>query len=98
MESYWPFTAADKTTATKHDIEHFQMVQSSQSCFVKNTNAGRRLSNTSAISNNLSERINEIKQQAGGDILLLVARLPLHLMQHNLIGGHWLFVNPIILG
>ena len=57
------------------------------------------LSNTTIISDHLAECINEIKQQPGGDILLFGSPTATHsLMQHNLIDGYWLFVNPIILG
>jgi dihydrofolate reductase len=57
------------------------------------------LTNTTMISDNLSERINEIKQQAGKDILLFGSPTATHaLMQLGLIDGYWLFVNPIILG
>jgi dihydrofolate reductase len=45
------------------------------------------------------DRINEIKQQAGKDILLFGSPTATHsLIQLNLIDGYWLFVNPIILG
>ena len=57
------------------------------------------LTNTTIISDNLSDQINEIKQQSGKDILLFGSPTATHsLMQHNLIDGYWLFVNPIILG
>ena len=57
------------------------------------------LTNTKIISDNLSERINEIKQQAGEDILLFGSPTATHsLIQLDLIDGYWLFVNPIILG
>ena len=57
------------------------------------------LTNTKIISDNLSDRINEIKQQAGKDILLFGSPTATHsLIQLNLIDGYWLFVNPIILG
>jgi len=57
------------------------------------------LTNTKIISDNLSHRINEIKQQAGEDILLFGSPTATHsLIQLNLIDGYWLFVNPIILG
>ena len=43
--------------------------------------------------------INEIKKQAGKDILLFGSPTATHsLIQLNLIDGYWLFVNPIILG
>ena len=57
------------------------------------------LTNTKIISDNLSDKINEIKQQAGKDILLFGSPTATHsLIQLNLIDGYWLFVNPIILG
>ena len=66
-----------------------------QTLFIKD--AG--LANTIIISDNLSDRINEIKQQAGKDILLFGSPTATHsLIQQNLIDGYWLFVNPIILG
>ncbi|MFL5740609.1 MAG: dihydrofolate reductase family protein, partial [Flavisolibacter sp.] len=57
------------------------------------------LTNTTIISDHLSERINEIKQQEGREILLFGSPTATHsLIQLNLIDGFWLFVNPIILG
>ncbi len=51
------------------------------------------------LSDNLLDRINEIKQQTGKDILLFGSPTATHsLIQLNLIDGYWLFVNPIILG
>jgi len=103
MENYWP-TAADKPTATKHDIEHskwYSKVHKVVLSKTMNTDSHEAvgLTNTTIISNNLSDRINEIKQQAGNDILLFGSPTATHsLIQHNLIDGYWLFVNPIILG
>jgi len=57
------------------------------------------LANTTIISDNLLERINEIKQQPGSEILLFGSPTATHsLIQLGLIDGYWLFVNPIILG
>ena len=57
------------------------------------------LTNTIIISDNLSDRINEIKQEPGPDILLFGSPTATHaLIQLNLIDGYWLFVNPIVLG
>jgi dihydrofolate reductase len=57
------------------------------------------LRNTTIISDHLSDRINEIKQEAGKEILLFGSPTATHsLIQLNLIDGYWLFVNPIILG
>lgn len=98
MENYWP-TAAQKPSATKHDIEHSKWYSKVRKVVLSKTMSDAGLSNTQIISNNLSDTINEIKQQAGEDILLFGSPSATHsLIQLNLIDGYWLFVNPIILG
>ncbi|MFP5042964.1 dihydrofolate reductase family protein [Parasediminibacterium sp. JCM 36343] len=98
MESYWP-TAADKPTASKHDIEHAAWYKKVHKVVLSNTMKDEGLANTTIISDNLADRINEIKQQGDNDILLFGSPTATHsLMQLNLIDGYWLFVNPIILG
>ena len=98
MEDYWP-TAGDKPNASKHDIEHFKWYSKVQKVVLSKTMKEEGLLNTNILSDNLSERINEIKQQAGEDILLFGSPKATHsLIKLNLIDGYWLFVNPIILG
>ena len=98
MESYWP-TAADKPTATRHDIEHSKWYRNVHKVVLSKTMKDEGLTNTTIISDNLSDRINEIKKQPGEDILLFGSPTATHsLIQLNLIEGYWLFVNPIILG
>ena len=74
MENYWP-TAGDKPTATKHDIEHSKWYSKVHKIVLSRTmnpenNRDSGLNNTEIISDNLSDRIREIKQRAGKDILL----------------------------
>ena len=105
MESYWP-TAGDNPTATRHDIEHSKWYKKVHKVVLSKTMKEGGSSNTEIISDNLSDRINEIKQSrsaSGGsgnkDILLFGSPTATHsLIQLNLIDGYWLFVNPIILG
>jgi dihydrofolate reductase len=101
MENYWP-TAGDEPTATKHDIEHSKWYNNVHKVVLSKTLKDAGLTNTTIISDNLSDRINEIKQSPNGDskdILLFGSPTATHsLMQQNLIDGYWLFVNPIILG
>jgi len=98
MESYWP-TAGDKPGASKHDIKHSKWYNSIQKIVVSKTMENTGLPGTTVISGNLSERINDIKQQPGKEILLFGSPTATHaLIQQNLIDGYWLFVNPIILG
>ena len=105
MENYW-HTAGDKPAATKHEIEHSKWYRNVHKVVLSKTmkDAGgpageAGLTNTTIISDNLSDRINEIKQQKGSDILLFGSPTATHsLLQLNFIDGYWLFVNPIILG
>ncbi len=98
MENYWP-TAGDKPAATRHDIEHSKWYNTVHKVVLSKTLKDAGLTNTKIIRDNLSDSINEIKQQAGKDILLFGSPTATHaLIQLNLIDGYWLFVNPIILG
>lgn len=98
MESYWP-TAADKPNASKHDIQHSKWYKEVHKIVLSKTMGSQDLNKTTIINDNLSERVNEIKQQGGKDILLFGSPSTTHSMiQQNLIDGYWLFVNPIVLG
>lgn len=98
MENYWP-TAADKPTATRHEIEHSKWYKNVHKVILSKSMKDSVIDNTTIISDNLTARINEIKKQAGKEILFFGSPTATHsLMQHDLIDGFWLFVNPIILG
>jgi len=98
MESYWP-TAADQPGASKHDIEHSKWYANVHKVVLSKTLNDANLANTTILSDNLSDNINEIKRQEGTDILLFGSPTATHSLMHlNLIDGYWLFVNPIILG
>jgi dihydrofolate reductase len=101
MENYWPAAGA-KPNASRHDIEHSKWYNKAHKVVLSRTMKGADLANTTIISDNLPDSINEIKQSSGGgseDILLFGSPTATHsLMQLNLIDGYWLFVNPIILG
>lgn len=101
MQSYWP-TAGDKPAATKHDIEHSKWYNKVHKVVLSKTMKSADLTNTTIISDSLSDRINEIKQSRNGgseDILVFGSPTATRsLIQQDLIDGYWLFVNPIILG
>jgi dihydrofolate reductase len=98
MENYWP-TAGDEPDASKHDIEHSKWYNKAHKIVLSKTLEEADLTNTTIISDNLLDRINEIKRQADGEILLFGSPTATHsLIQQNLIDGYWLFVNPVILG
>ncbi len=98
MENYWP-KAGEQPNATKHAIEHSKWYSNVHKIVLSKTIKGTDLTNTTIISDNLTDRINEIKQLEGNEILLFGSPSASHsLIQQNLIDGYWLFVNPIILG
>lgn len=98
MENYWP-TAGDKPTATRHDIEHSKWYRNVHKVVLSGTMKDENLTNTKFISDNLPDKINELKEEAGSEILLFGSPTATHsLLQLNLIDGFWLFVNPIVLG
>jgi len=98
MEGYWP-TAGDEPGASKHDIEHSKWYKKIHKIVLSKTMKGVGLTNTTIISDNLADRINEIKQQPGPDIAVFGSPTATHsLIQLNLIDGYWLFLNPVILG
>ncbi len=98
MENYWP-SAGDKPDASRHDIEHSKWYNQVHKVVLSKTMTGAGLSNTEVISDNLADRIHEIKQRPGNEILLFGSPSATHsLIQLNLVDGYWLFVNPVILG
>lgn len=98
MEGYWP-AAGDEPDASKHDIEHSAWYKKAHKVVLSKTVKDANLTNTTIISDNLPDSINEIRQQEGTEILLFGSPTATHsLIQQNLIDGYWLFVNPVILG
>lgn len=98
MEAYWP-TAADKPTASRHDIEHSRWYGKAHKVVLSKTMKGERLPNTTILSENLQDEIAQIKQKAVGEILLFGSPAATHsLIEQDLVDGYWLFVNPILLG
>jgi dihydrofolate reductase len=98
MENYWP-DAGKKPSASRHDIEHSKWYNSVQKVVLSDTMKEPGSTKTTIIRNNIRDRINEMKQLPGTEILLFGSPTATHsLMQLNLIDGFWLFVNPIILG
>src|SRR5438874_8696812 len=85
MENYWP-TAGDKPNASKHDIEHSKWYKKVHKVVLSKTMKDEGLNNITIISDNISNRINEIKQHTSKDILLFGSPTATHsLIQLNLI-------------
>ena len=97
MDGYWP-TAGDEPDASKHDIEHSAWYNKARKIVLSKTMQGEQVPNTIFIGDDIEQRIKEIKQQAGTDILIFGSPSASHtLMQYGLIDEFWLFVNPLLL-
>ena len=98
MESYWP-TAAEQPNASKHDREHAAWYNKVSKVVLSTTLNETELINTKVFKENISDSINELKQQEGKNILIFGSpTASLSLLNLGLIDELWLFVNPIILG
>lgn len=98
MESYWP-TAADKPGASKHDKEHSKWYKAVNKVILSKSIQGTELKNTIIISDNIQERILDLKRKEGKEIIIFGSLSAAHsLMQYDLIDEYWLFVNPVLLG
>jgi dihydrofolate reductase len=100
MAGYWP-TAADSPEATKHDIEHANWINNATKFVVSRTleSATWGSSNNVRIVRNVPDDIQKIKQEPGGNLLLIGSLgLSQSLIQHGLIDEFHLNINPVILG
>jgi dihydrofolate reductase len=98
MQSYWP-TAGDKPNASKHDKEHSTWYNKVSKVVLSKTMHEAGLHNTKVIGDKLPQKINQLKQQEGQNIIIFGSPgASQSLLNEGLIDEFWLFVNPIILG
>jgi len=98
MDAYWP-TAADKPDASKHDIEHSTWYKKVLKYVVSEKTILQETDKIKLISDDVKERILDLKKQEGGEIIMFGSPgLARYLMAEGLVDEYWLFVNPIILG
>lgn len=98
MEAYWP-TAGEKPNASKHDKEHAVWYKNVSKIVLSKTINETGLINTMVISDNIPEKINNLKQQPGKNILIFGSPRASHsLLNLGLVDEYWIFVNPILLG
>lgn len=98
MEAYWP-KAGEKPNASKHDKEHSIWYKNVAKVVLSKTLDDSGLKNTIVIRDNLPEKITQLKQQSGKNILIFGSPGASHsLFEFGLIDEYWIFVNPILLG
>ena len=98
MEGYWP-TAGTKPNASKHDKEHSAWYKKVSKVVLSKTLSEKGLENTRVVANSLADNINDIKKQAGKNILIFGSPAASHsLLAEGLIDEFWIFVNPVLIG
>lgn len=98
MQNYWP-NAGNQPNASKHDKEHSAWYNKVSKVVLSKTMSEKGLINTTVISDQLADNINEIKKQGEKNILIFGSPAASHsLLALGLIDEFWLFVNPVLLG
>lgn len=98
MDSYWP-TAGDQPNASQHDIQHSTWYNAVEKVVLSTTLQTDQLKNTTVVREQVTDRILQMKQREGKNILVFGSPTAVHtLMAGDLIDEYWLFVNPILLG
>jgi dihydrofolate reductase len=98
LDSYWP-TAGNSPNATKGEIAYSNWYNNAKKIVFSKTMTEDNLSNTTIISENISNEIIKIREQPGKNILIFGSpSASQSLMQLDLVDSYWIFVNPIIFG
>jgi dihydrofolate reductase len=98
MQGHWP-TAGEQPKATRHDKEHSAWYNKVPKVVLSKTINEGALTNTKVISDQLTDKLTQLKNLEGNDILIFGSPGAVHaLLGLGLIDGFWLLVNPILLG
>ena len=98
LQSFWP-TARNLPNATKGQIMYSNWYNDVEMIVVSKTMAGANLTNTTIVSDNITDEISKIKEQEGKNILIFGSpSVTQQLMKADLIDSYWIFVNPVLFG
>jgi dihydrofolate reductase len=98
MESYWP-TAADRPTATKHDLDHSRWLNPAPKVVFSRTLKNVQWQNTRIVKDHIGEEVARLRKQSGKKLILFASpTLGSTLMNLDLIDEYFFNVNPIVLG
>lgn len=96
MESYWPM-AGQQENASKFTIDHAKWYKNVSKIVLSTSLSDKDLVNTSVFGDNITDRINKVKEQEGKNILIFGSpAASLSLLNLGLIDEFYFFVNPII--
>jgi dihydrofolate reductase len=96
MAAFWP-TADENPSAPKPVIAYAKIWKSIPN-IVFSTTLAQVGENSRLVRGNLAAEVNQLKAQAGQDLIVGGAELAASFMQLGLIDEFWLYIRPIILG
>ncbi len=98
LESYWP-TAHQRPHATENEIRYANWYNAATKIVLSASLPATGLDNTIVIAENVADKITQLKQQPGKDILIFGSPSATQvLMKYGLIDSYWIFVNPVLFG
>lgn len=98
MEGYWP-TVLNNPNADEHSVEHAKWVHDVPKFVFSTTLPSADWNNTKLIKDNVVEEVNQLKQQAGKDLVIFGSPgLAKSFMSLGLIDEYKLTLHPVILG
>lgn len=97
LDSFWP-TARDRKEATPAEVRYSNWYNDVQKIVLSRTLSENR-ERTTIISDNVSERIHEIKKQPGKNILMFGSPTAFETLSSlNLIDDYWVIQYPVLFG
>lgn len=98
MYDYWPTVPSDEN-ANEHELNHAQWIENVEKVVFSKALNHVEWSNSKLVKDHVEEEINKLKQQEGGDIVVLGSpRFAHYLMQLNLVDEYKITISPTLIG
>lgn len=98
MYDYWPTVPSDEN-ANEHELNHAKWIENVEKIVFLKSLQSVEWHNTTLVKAHVAEKINELKQREGGDIVVLGSpRFAHYLMQLNLVDMFKITVSPTLIG
>jgi len=98
LDTYWP-TARDHTRATTGEVRYSNWYNNAHKIVFSKSMTQSTRSDITILSEITPQKITEIKDQPGKDILIFGSPSSVQfLMKARLIDFYWIFINPVLFG
>lgn len=98
MYSYWP-TVPSNPSSAQHELDHAEWIEKTTKIVFSTTLEKVEWNNSRLVKDQVKEEILSLKQQPGGDMVILGSpRFAHHLMELDLIDEYKITVSPVLIG